>query len=533
MTDHSPAHVLLVEDNPGDADLVRLRLAEGRFPVTVHCVNRLSAALESITNEKPTLVLLDLTLPDSNGAETFRKVLKHSPDVPIVILSGTDDEALAISALQQGAQDYLVKGGLSGKQLEHSLRYAMERQALIRAMESTQNEKLEFKSRLLSHVSHELRTPLTCIHQYVSLIADGLAGPTTRDQEEYLEIALQVVNQLQAMIRDLLEASRAENGKLHVEPQYISIGNLVEQAVAMLHPVAQKKGLELRAEIESSLPPVYADPDRVLEVLINLIENAIKFTPAEGSVVARSNMNKADRGIVSVSVSDTGRGISPQMQPLIFERLNQEPGTMDSETRMGLGLGLFISRELIRLQNGKIWVTSEPGKGSVFTFTLPIYSLAELLSPVVSHEGGLRPAFVLTQVHLASQAFRAPAKGKELERQCLETIRRSVYLDKDLVLPTVVKTGAAESFFIVASTDLEHSKIMTTRIRGQLERIPGLNVNGGLIITTSNINLQPDEIRGDLGKQIEAIAAHVSEMIMRSMTNARTHLTGAENRNAN
>src|SRR5437763_2635857 len=137
-----PAQVLLIEDNPGDADLVRLRLVEGATPVDVSCVNRLSDGLASLTARPPSVVLLDLNLPDSHGAETFRKVLEHSPDVPVVILSGQEDESLAMKALHQGVQDYLVKGSITSGALDRAMRYAIERQALLRSLEMSRNQQL-------------------------------------------------------------------------------------------------------------------------------------------------------------------------------------------------------------------------------------------------------------------------------------------------------------------------------------------------------------------------------------------------------
>ncbi|MGC1653800.1 MAG: response regulator [Candidatus Sulfotelmatobacter sp.] len=221
--DHQTTNVLLIEDNAGDADLVRLRLVEGKSPVSVNCVNRLSDGLASLTKETPSVVLLDLNLPDSRGAETFRRVMDHAPNVPVVVLSGQDDEALAMKAVHQGVQDYLLKGDISSKHLERAIRYAVERQGLLRALEITQKQQLEFKNQFLSHVSHELRTPLTCIHQYVTLLLDGLAGPVAPDQSDHLKTVLKSVNQLHAMIRDLLEATRAESGKMRVEPRCVSL----------------------------------------------------------------------------------------------------------------------------------------------------------------------------------------------------------------------------------------------------------------------------------------------------------------------
>lgn len=126
-------HVLLIEDNLGDADLVRLRLVEGTSDADVSCVHRLSDGLASIKEKSPSVILLDLNLPDSQGADTFRRVLEKAPDVPVVILSGQDDEVLAMKALHQGVQDYLVKGTISSNSLDRAMRYAVERQALLRS----------------------------------------------------------------------------------------------------------------------------------------------------------------------------------------------------------------------------------------------------------------------------------------------------------------------------------------------------------------------------------------------------------------
>src|ERR1700721_3648452 len=118
------SHVLLIEDNPGDADLVRLRLVESQSDVQVNCVTRLSDALACLETETPSLVLLDLNLPDSRGAETFRRILEKAPNVPVVILSGQDDEAMAMKAVHNGVQDYLIKSEITSKQLERAVRYA-------------------------------------------------------------------------------------------------------------------------------------------------------------------------------------------------------------------------------------------------------------------------------------------------------------------------------------------------------------------------------------------------------------------------
>jgi signal transduction histidine kinase len=442
--------------------------------------------------------------------------MEKAPNVPVVILSGQDDEALAVKAVHLGVQDYLVKGDISSKQLERAMRYAVERQALLRSLEIASKQQLEFKNQFLSHVSHELRTPLTCIHQYVTLLVDGLAGPVAPEQSDHLRTVLKSVNQLHAMIRDLLEATRAESGTLRVEPRCVSIGELMQQAVAMMRPTAQGRQIGLEIGLDSRIPLVYADPDRILEVLINLTDNGIKFTPADGSVMVQACMTEADANSVYVSVTDTGRGIGREAQSLIFERLYQDPDSVDSN-RSGLGLGLFICKELIRLHGGRIWVTSEPGEGSIFTFTLPRYSLAKLLAPVVVYEGRLRAAFVLVRVELAPLTNPPRGNWRETWQQCLEILRRCVYLDKDLVLPPMWASGSTETFYVLASTDMERAGIMTTRMREQLERIVDLKNKGTLTITTAPVELESVDPSQSLEKQVGAVAGRVNGMIMASM----------------
>ena len=509
-------HVLLIEDNPGDADLVRLRLVEGDSAVSVSCVNRLEDGLASISKQPPSVVLLDLNLPDSHGADTFRKVLEKAPGVPVVILSGQDDEALAMKALHQGVQDYLVKGDITSGQLERVMRYAIERQALIRSLEMSRKQQLEFKNQFLSHVSHELRTPLTCIHQFVTILLDGLAGEVNTEQRYHLGTVLNSVNQLRAMIHDLLEATRAESGKIRIEARCINIAELIQQAISMMAFTAKEKRVGLEVGLDTRIPFVYADPDRVLQVMINLIDNGIKFTPPDGSVMVKACMVEADPNMIYLSVSDTGRGIDLEAKTLIFERLYQDPNSIDN-SRAGLGLGLFIAKELVELHGGRIWVASEIGNGSTFSFTLPLYSLPKLLFPLITHAGQLRDAVVLLTVELTPVSSSPKGNWKEICRQSLETLRRCVYLDKDLVLPVMGIVGTSETFFVAACTDVERASIMMTRIRGQLEAGAGFKAVGALKISATAVPLPSREDARPLADRVQAVADRITEMAMKAL----------------
>ncbi len=216
-----------------------------------------------------------------------------------------------------------------------------------------------------------------------------------------------------------------------------------------------------------------AIPRRILEVLINLVDNGIKFTPAGWDGYGAS-LPGADRpDFVYISVRDSGCGIRPEARALVFERLYQDPNAVDN-SRKGLGLGLFIAKELVSLHGGRIWVASEPGQRQHVSFTLPLYSLAKQLFPVITYQDRLRDDIVLVKVVLEPFTKPARASWKETCQRCMEVLQRCVYLDKDLVLPPMTANGGEETFLVVASTDLGRAEVMMTRIREQLGKVDDL-----------------------------------------------------------
>jgi sigma-B regulation protein RsbU (phosphoserine phosphatase) len=506
-----PTRVLLIEDNPGDADLVRLRLVEGNSGLDVSCVDRLSAGLTSMSEKPPAVVLLDLNLPDSRGEATFRSLLKNAPGVPVVVLSGHDDEELATNALHQGVQDYLVKGTFNSKQLACAMRYAIERQALRTSLDMSRKQQLQFKDQFLSHVSHELRTPLTSIHQFVTILLDGLAGPIPPEQRDHLETVLRSAQQLHSMIDDLLETTRVESGKIRIEPRCIAIAGVVEQASAMLQATAQAKNITLGVSIEDKIPLVQADPSRVLQVLINLIDNAIKFTPAEGSVQVRAYLVEADSASVYLSVTDSGRGISPESKALVFERLFQGTNAVDN-SRKGLGLGLYIVQELVRLHGGRIWVESHPDHGSVFSFTLPLFSLSQILLPIITEQGHLRDALTLVRVDVAPQWEPGTGDWADTCNLCRELLRTCIVPAKDVLLPALETAPPGETFLIVASADVSGAEILTKRIREQLDRSPELKATASYKIATVPISLPPGGTKKPLEKLVQEVADGITAL---------------------
>ena len=219
-------------------------------------------------------------------------------------------------------------------------------------------------------LSHELKTPLTSAREFVSIVVDGLAGALNETQREYLRIALESCNQLRVCINDLLDATRLETGKLNIELKSTALGELAQRVVTTLHPAAAGKCIRLACDVERGLPLVELDESRITQVIINLVNNALKFTEEGGEITVSVGASAAKEDFMEVSVRDTGRGIPEQQIERIFDRLFQVKSG-DASTEQGVGLGLFICRELVRLHGGDIRVESKVGAGSTFTFDLP------------------------------------------------------------------------------------------------------------------------------------------------------------------
>ena len=249
-----------------------------------------------------------------------------------------------------------------------------ERRRTQEALERERLEQIRLKDQFLSHVSHELRTPLAVIHQFVSILQDGIGGPLSDGQREYLEVTMRNVEQLRGMIGDLLDVTRAQTGRLRIAPRRMSLTELIEDVVASLRIAAEQKDISLCTKLPAEMPDAHADPDRVRQVLINLIGNACKFTDPGGRVTISAangdDPSAGGNGHLLVQVRDTGRGIPQDQLEHVFDQLYQVEAD-DASSRQGLGLGLYICRELVAQHGGRIWAESELGRGSVFSFTLP------------------------------------------------------------------------------------------------------------------------------------------------------------------
>ncbi|MFN3432236.1 MAG: PAS domain S-box protein, partial [Candidatus Sericytochromatia bacterium] len=231
------------------------------------------------------------------------------------------------------------------------------------------------KTNFVHSVSHELRTPLTSILGFAEFLEDELGGPLTDDQRQYVLEIVAGTRRLERLVDDLLDFARIEAGTFKLKCQQADLGEKVREVVASLTPQAQKARLDLSLALSGGELPVGMDPHRVGQVLINLLNNAIKFTPAGGSIRVRvAPQETQGEAAYRIEVADTGTGIAPGDRQKLFKRFSQ----LDNASRKGgSGLGLSISKVLVEAHGGQIGVESEPGMGSTFWFTLPVACPAE------------------------------------------------------------------------------------------------------------------------------------------------------------
>lgn len=383
----NPVYVLIVDTNPLDAGIVRRQLERGLRRYAVDLADSMAEALKSLSRREFDVVLLDVLLPDSCGLDTVQRIRQHRPDVPIIVLTNTDDDPLAFTALDHGAQDHLVKRSLTTELLERAILHSIQRQShqaeveqLLARIEAT-NKLLERKNRRLkklyrtarrfvNNVSHEFRTPLTVVKEYVSLINDGLAGKVTPEQVRLLDVVADRADDLNHMVDDMLDVSRLDAGLLQAARAPSQLAVLVEQIRPGLQRKATIKQVVLDIAVPPDLPEVFCDPDHVGRVLGNFIVNGIACASNPGRVRVTAEY-QPDANEVVVSVKDNGSGLGSKDAKIVFERFRHLARRRRGSTK-GFGLGLSIARELIEMNFGRAWADASNEDGSTFRFSLPL-----------------------------------------------------------------------------------------------------------------------------------------------------------------
>jgi len=487
----APINVLMFEDDEGQALLTREALEQEGFVVDVVATGR--EGLTRLLAADYQVHLIDMKLPDIPGVEILRRINTVKPGALSIIVTGHGDELAAVEAMKLGAFDYIVKSpymshlaalpmvireALGHRRVKHEreelqtelweqARLLEERNAELRRANEELKRMNQLKSDLISMVSHELRTPLATVKEFTAIMADGIAGPITADQKDYLGIVRSNVDRLSRIIDDLLDMAKIEAGRVLLTKGLVDVAPLVDHVLRSLRPLADSTQISLEAAVPDGAAPVFADADKVTQVLVNLLSNAIKFTSGPGRVTVRVSEQPNE---VEFSVTDTGIGISAEDLPKLFEKFQQlKPGVAPAGAK-GTGLGLAISKRLVEMHGGRIWAASAPGQGSTFTFTLPKYHVEEvfrdyLRSGLEQAKQHQRPFSIIVVSISKFDELKAlmgleetSALLKELEVALKETVRRGAG-------DVVVRWQRGEMVVILAAVDKAGAEAIAGRIR--------------------------------------------------------------------
>jgi signal transduction histidine kinase len=328
-------------------------------------VDRLSEALERLDGGEFDVALLDLSLLDAQGLSVVARVRMKAPQMPLLVLSGLDDESTAVAALQEGAQDYLVKGQGDGHLIARSIRYAIERKrAQLLLLDA--KEKAEFasrtKSEFLANMSHELRTPLNAIIGFSEMIQAETFGPVGHpNYKEYARDIGESGLHLLEIINDLLDMSKIETGRVELNESLVEVPRAIESCLRLVAERAANGKVMLLRELPPRLMRLRADARLVKQILLNLISNAVKFTPEGGQVTIAVEANPAE-GMV-LTVEDNGIGIAPEDIPRAMTPFLQVESALNRRHE-GTGLGLPLAKALAELHGGRLELNSELGVGT-------------------------------------------------------------------------------------------------------------------------------------------------------------------------
>jgi len=367
-------HILLVEDNSGDAVLFEdMLMLAPHFPHSLHVVDRCDKAQVALQNQPYDVVMLDLSLPDSQGLETVYRLRHFNSEIPLVVLTGLDDEEMGLAALKAGAQDYLVKQDANTGLLVRAIRFAIERSRAKQATRDWELARLELakerelsdlKSQFITLVSHEFRTPLTIINTSSELLQRYADKLTAEKRERHLNNIRDAIEHITGLLDDVVLAGSAQTDMIHVEYQTFDlqqfIGELITTYINTHHPPQEILFLPV-----GNHEMVTSDKQLMRHIVLNLLQNAVSYSPADSNIMVQLSYHE---NYTVLRIADQGIGIPESDQARIFN-VFYRGGNISNIG--GTGLGLYIVKTGIDLLGGSISFETEASKGTTFSVVLP------------------------------------------------------------------------------------------------------------------------------------------------------------------
>jgi signal transduction histidine kinase len=369
--------ILIVDDDDMLRAIMRAELEEDGYTV-IEAADGKEAA-EICTGQVPDLLIVDVVMPRMNGFELCQ-MLRSRPAtafVPILMATGLDDGASIARAYDVGATDFIAKP-LAWVVLIHRVRYMLRAGRAIAALRENQDHLLQAieaaetanrsKTDFLANMSHELRTPLNAIIGFSEIIREARFGPISEKYLEYIVHIGESGAHLLSIINDILDYSKAEVKRLVLAEDELDVAGVVVLAAGVVEGMARKAEIDYRVVIEDGLPPFLGDAVKLRQILINLLGNAIKFTPAGGTISL--DVGRDGEGCLYFTVNDTGIGIPPDKMAIAFAPFGQIDSSL-ARSSGGTGLGLPLSSALVELHGGTLTLTSEIGKGTEARASFP------------------------------------------------------------------------------------------------------------------------------------------------------------------
>jgi signal transduction histidine kinase len=363
------ANILILDDRNTNRKILA-QLAKSVEPgVDVQQCASGSEALDAVKAAAPDLVFSDFNMPGMNGAEfvaAFRK-LAGCIDVPVIVVTAYEDREHRYRALEAGATDFLASPVDHHEFVVRARNLlALRRQSLARQAAERANAA---KTAFLANMSHELRTPLNAIIGFSEIMQTELHGPLGNAKyKDYSNDIGRSARHLREVIQNILDVARIEEGRFEVDRALVGVPMVLEEATRMIRPEAERNNLAFDYTVPSDLPYVLGDKTKLTQAFLNLISNAVKFTPAGGSISIAANFG---RDTVEVTVGDTGIGMSPEEIPIALARFGQVSGDPYKKKYQGAGLGLPIAAGIIQAHRGELFIDSAKGRGTRMTVRLP------------------------------------------------------------------------------------------------------------------------------------------------------------------